>query len=307
MRRYPDASGLFARDGYFRTTEGHGTRGVGVAEVTTMTKRTITTFWTAGAVLIAVAAILVIGNGVALLDHLAALPTGRGVTADDFSRSALALMILGGSLASIGLIAELAAWIGSLANTHRLTDRRWFVTLLWAGVAGILTLPLFGLGALIAGSAMLAYLVGGPEATPSGQPRVWTKAAIVRWSSLGLIPILAAPVIALLVANQTNANGLLHGHQWTALMLLTTCVVAAVCGVIVESVAWWAAIFNSRRLADKTWFNVLVWSGIVATLTMPLFGLGALIAAAVGIAYRSAAPDATDINQAPPKAQAAAA
>jgi hypothetical protein len=266
-----------------------------------MTKRTITTFWIAGAVAIAVSAILVIGNGVALLDHLAALPAGRSVTADDFSRSAVALMILGGILASIGLIAELAAWVGSLGNTHRLADQRWFVALLWAGVAGIVTLPLFGLGALIAGSAMLAYLVGGP------QPRVWTKAVIVRWSSLGLIPILAAPVIALLVANQTNANGILHGHQWTALMLLTTCVVAAVCGVMVESVAWWAAIFNTRRQADRTWFNVLVWSGIVATLTMPLFGLGALIAAGVGIAYRSAAPDSTDINKPTTKAKAAAA
>lgn len=272
-----------------------------------MTKRTITTFWIAGAAAIAVAAILVIGNGVALLDHLAALPTGRGVTADNFSRGTVALMILGGSLASIGLVAELAAWIGSLANTHRLSDRRWFVALLWAGIAGILTLPLFGLGALIAGSAMLAYLVGGPEAAPSGRPQVWPKASVVRWSSLGLVPILAATVIALLVATQTNANGLLHGHQWTALMVLTTCVVAAVCGVIVESVAWWAAIFNTRRLADKTWFNILAWSGIVATLTMPLFGLGVLIAAAVGIAYRSTAPDSTGINQPTTKEQAAAA
>lgn len=272
-----------------------------------MTKRTITKFWIAGAVAIAVAGILVIGNGVALLDHLAALPTGRGVTADDFSRRAVALMILGGSIASIGLVAELAAWIGSLANTHRLTDRRWFVALLWSGAAAILTLPLFGLGALIAGSAMLAYLVGGPEAAPAGQPHVWAKTSVVRCSYLGLIPILAATVIALLVANQTNPNGLLHGHQWTALMLLTTCVFAAICGVIVESVAWWAAIFNARRLADKTWFDILVRSGIVATLTMPLFGLGALIAAAVGIAYRSAAPDSTDINTPTTKAQGAAA
>jgi hypothetical protein len=259
-----------------------------------MPRRTISRLWIFGAAALAVAVTLVIGNGVALLDHLAALPAGTGLTTDDLSRRCVILMILGGAIASIGILAELVAWVGAAVNAHRLEDRRWFIALVATGVAGILTLPLFGLGALIGGSAMLAYLVGGPGSTSLDEPRVWTKPSIARWSSWGLAPIAAATVMALVVANQTNRGGVLHGESWTALVLLTACVVVAVCGVIVEAVAWWAATFNAHQLADRTWFNTLAWGGAVATIAMPLFGLGALIAAAIGIAYRVAAPDGLD-------------
>ena len=102
-----------------------------------------------------------------------------------------------------------------------------------------------------------------------------------------------------MVSRQTNADGLLQGQTWTALVLLTTCVVVAVCGVMVEPLAWWAALFNARRLADQRWFTLLACSGIASALTMPLFGLGALIAVGVGIAYRNAAPDALANDNSP--------
>lgn len=265
-----------------------------------MAKRTITNWWIFGAAALGLAAILIIADAMALADHLAALPakTQLGLTPDDFSRKAMVLIALGGCTAAIGILAELVAWVGALMNSRQLADRSWFNAILSSGVIGLLALPLFGLGALVGGSAMLAYLVAGPDLPAIGRthgasarPTIWSKPTIRRWSTWGLAPLGAGPVIALAVSNQTNAGGLLHGDTWLALVLLATCAVIAVCGVIVESVAWWAAVFNARRLADKTWYTLLVWSGVVATLTMPFLGLGALIAAGVGIAYRQAAPD----------------
>jgi hypothetical protein len=268
-----------------------------------MGKRTVTKWWTAGAVTLAVAAVLIIADGLALAAHFDAMTPGTrvGLMPDNFSRSIVILIGLGIVIAGAGLLAELVAWFGALANTRLLADKRWFNRLLWAGIVGIATLPLFGLGAMIAGSAMIAYLVGAPdtsvgrtqEAEAAPRTTIWSKPRIVRWSTWGLVPMAAVAVVSLLIANQTNRGGLLEGHTWTALMLLTTCIVVIVCAVITESVAWWAAIFNARELADQTWFKLLVWSGIVAAATMPLLGLGALIAAGVGIVYRTSAPDAT--------------
>lgn len=273
--------------------------------VTTMARRTITKFWIFGAVALAISAILIIADGVALADHLAARPAGgQGLTPDDFSRTLVGLIALGVSVAAIGIVAALVAWVGALANSRGQVDRRWFDALLWTGAVGILTLLLFGLGALIAGSGMIAYLVGGPDTTASARPPIWAKSAILRLSARGLVLMVAAMLVALVVSNQTNPSGLLHGHPWPSLVLLMACVVVAVCGVIVESVAWWAALFNTRRLTDQTWFTLLAWSGIASALTMPLFGLGALIAVGIGIAYRNAAPDALAADDSPRRGHA---
>jgi hypothetical protein len=275
-----------------------------------MGKSTITKWWIFGAAAIGLAAILVIANALALADHLDAMSPGvsRGLVPDDVSRRMLVLIVLGGSIAAIGILTEFVAWIGALATAGRLADRRWFNALLRTGIAGTLSLPLFGLGAVVAGSAMLAYLVAGPdgtairrlpEAAAPARPTIWAKPTILRWSSWGLVPMGAGSVIAVLVSYQTRPGGLLHGHTWTTLTFLTTCAVAVVSGVIVESVSWWAAEFNTRQLLDQTWFKALAWTGLVGTVTLPLLGLGALILAAVGIAYRVAGPDALAVQQHP--------
>lgn len=263
-----------------------------------MAKRTITKLWVVGTGFLALAAVLIIADGVALLAHLDSLaPTARnGIAPDDFSRAMLVLILIGFVIATIGFVTELVAWFVALSNTRCLADRRWFKALLATGIAGLITLPLFGVGALIAGGGMLVYLVGAPESTheapgTSAPPRVWPKAAIVHWSTWVLVPLLGSALFALVVANLGNPGGVLHGHVWMSLVLLTLCAVTVVCSVIAEAAGWVAALFNVHLLADKTWFNVLLWTGIVAILTMPLLGLGALIAAAVGIAYLAAAPD----------------
>lgn len=275
-----------------------------------MEKPTIAKWSIFGAAALALAAILVIANTLVLAGHLGEVSPGvsHGLVPDDRSRTILMLIVLGASIAAVGILAEFVAWIGALVAARRLADRRWFHILLWTGIAGTLSLPLFGLGAVVAGSAMLAYLVGGPDVTANrrppqadapARPTIWAKPTILRWSSWGLLPMGAGALVALLVSDETRPGGLLHGHTWTALTLLTACVVAVVSGVIVEAVSWWAAVFNSRQLLDQTWFKALAWTGLVGTLTLPLLGLGVLVLAALGIAYSVAAPDALAVQQHP--------
>jgi len=68
--------------------------------------------------------------------------------------------------------------------------------------------------------------------------------------------------------------------------------------------SWWAphggSLFNTYGLSDKTWFRRLRWTGIVAAVTMPLFGLGALILFVVFVAYVRRAPDGTMCSARPP-------
>lgn len=263
-----------------------------------MGKRTITKWWVVGAGLLALAAVFIIADAVALLAHNDSLAAAarNGIAPDDFARTMLVLVLIGTIIAAVGFVIELVAWFVALSNTRCLADRRWFKALLATGIAGLITLSLFGVGALIAGGGLLVYLVGAPESTHEvpgtpAPPRVWPKATIVRWATWPLVPLLGSALFALVVANLGNAGGVLHGHVWTSLVLLTVCAVTVVCSVIAEAAAWVAALFNVHLLADRTWFNVLLWTGIVAIFTMPLLGLGALIAAAVGIAYLAAAPD----------------
>jgi hypothetical protein len=274
----------------------------------TMTRRT-TTWWLIGAILAMVpASILLIASGLALLAHLTSLaPAGNvGFLPDDYSRTMFTLTLLGAGFLWISVVAGIVAWAGALVNAHGHADRRWFTALLWSGIVGILTIPAFGIGALIGGMATLAYVVGGPDAiTLASSPArarvasasVIGKSAITRWSIWGLVAMAAGPALALLVSRETNYGGFLHGHVWLPLALITAGVSIMVAGVIAETVSWWGELFNAHRLADRTWFNVLLWSGVVGAVTMPIFGLGALVVAGVGIAYLLMAPDATETQR----------
>jgi hypothetical protein len=66
---------------------------------------------------------------------------------------AVAWLALAGILATAGSVAAVASWLGALANTLRLDDKTWFVSLLGLGLVS------FGV------VAMIAYLVAGPDST----------------------------------------------------------------------------------------------------------------------------------------------
>jgi hypothetical protein len=271
-------------------------------EASTMKKRTITTAWMWGLVLMAVGGILIPTSALALAAHLGTVtpPQGKYVAPDDYSRTMVILIVLGGIIAGTGMIAQLVAWIGAVVNTNRLADKSWFNALLWSGIVGIVTTPLFGLGALILGSAMIAYLVGGPDAMAVQQPLVTaagarppllTKPTITRWTTWAIIAMVSGTFYSLLVSRATDSGRFLEGHTWPSLALLSLGFTVLAGGVIGLTVAWWGAVFNTSRLADKTWFQLLLWSGIVAVVTSPLFGLGALIGLGVMVAYLRAGPD----------------
>jgi hypothetical protein len=56
----------------------------------------------------------------------------------------------------------------AVLGTRQLVDPRWFKALRWGGIAGLVTMPLIGLGALVLGAVMTAYLVAGPDQAEAG-------------------------------------------------------------------------------------------------------------------------------------------
>jgi hypothetical protein len=144
-----------------------------------MDKPMITRIWLAG--LIALAAGLIVGGlGLGLMlaygGHYTPAPTGSGYefvpTVDGFFWMTVGVMVVGFALAAMGGVAQLAAWIGALLNTHQLEDKAWFIVLLAGGLLGLS----FG---LVGFAAMVAYVVAGPDAmaverspaqTPASRP-----------------------------------------------------------------------------------------------------------------------------------------
>jgi len=266
-----------------------------------MQKVRIRKWWLWGLVALVPAGILIPSSALALADHLGKVTDdARYAFGDDrYAQTMVALIVLGALSAIGGFAAGLVAWVGAVRNTQHLPDQRWYRTLRWCGIGGLVTVPLVGVGALILGAATMAYVVGGPDALAVDPwPRIWSKSTITRWSGRGWVAAAAGGSFALLIANLTNAGRPLHGILWPSLALESFGITTAVTGGLIVATAWWAALFNSHDLADKVWFKRLLWGGIVGTVLMPIFGLGAVIVAVVMIAYWHAAPDgATGVPQ----------
>jgi hypothetical protein len=235
------------------------------------------------------AGILIPSSSVALAAHHAGAGDGYGATL-------VALIAVGGLFAFAGFAVEMIAYGKAIEEVRLVADSRWFRALLWAGILAILTIPLFGVGLLVGSSALTAYLVARPaEAAQAGAAIVLrSKYTMERWSSWGFGAAAVAGAVALLVPNAlTHVGQPLHGHTWIGLALVSTAITAVACAAIVIGAAWWAALFNAYQLVDRVWFKRVLWAGVAAQLTMPLFGLGVLILGVLFVAYRRAAPDAT--------------
>jgi hypothetical protein len=256
-----------------------------ILEVSRMSKSTIIKWWIWGLVAMIPAGILIPSSSLALAAHSEGVSGGYGWTM-------VGLIVVGGLFALAGLAALLTAWVKAVLGTRQLADPRWFKALLWGGIAGLVTMPLFGLGALVLGAVMTAYLVAGPDQAAAGaRPAVPAKGTITTWGGWGFAAIFAGLSLAMMVANWTNRGGPLHGIGWPSLAILSAGITAAVTGAIVVWAAWWAALFSTHTLPDRTWFRVLLWSGIAAAVTTPAFGLGGLILMIALIAYWRSAPD----------------
>src|SRR5450756_2101665 len=209
-----------------------------------MAKRKISQWWLAGLAAMFPAGVLIPSSALAL----AARQGGDGVR-DGYGRAMLALIVLGGLCALGSVVALLVAWCAAVLNARLLPDRRWYSALLWDGIAGILTTPLLGLGVLIFGSVMTAYLVAGPDGV-AAQPSatIPTKRVITRWSGRGWGLVGIGLHVAFLVPILTGRGLPLHGVLWQSLATTSAGCSVAVAGAIIVGAAWWAAIFNAHLL-----------------------------------------------------------
>ena len=128
-------------------------------EVRNMTKRTITTWWLIGAIVLIVGGILALFSSLALVPHIQDLSANfqSNFVPDSYFWTLISLVILGGIAVLGGMVVQFVAWIGAVINTNRLVDKTWFNILLWVGIAGMV------LGALVWWGLMIAYIVGGPD------------------------------------------------------------------------------------------------------------------------------------------------
>ncbi len=114
--------------------------------------------------------------------------------------------------------------------------------------------------------------------------KVWVAGAIVMVAGL----VFGGVFLALMLANgghweqvgdTTNWNFVpsRDSYFWTTLGLMITGFSVAAAGCIVQVVAWIGAVANVARLADKTWFLILLIGGIVGFGFAPI-GFAAMVA-----------------------------
>jgi hypothetical protein len=130
-----------------------------------MKKPTIATMWLVGL------AVILVGGAVASIATVMWLAHVVNVTADgstyqpdSFFWTTVAFWWTAAIVAAAGIAIQVAAWVGAVMNTQRLADKAWFHALLWFGIAGIATSPIFGLGALLWWGVTIAYMIAGPDA-----------------------------------------------------------------------------------------------------------------------------------------------
>lgn len=128
------------------------------------------------------------------------------------------------------------------------------------------------------------------------------KRTITQWWVVGMIVMAVGAILAIfsslaLAAHIPVQTG---GYQpdyvpdssfWMLVSLIVLGGTAVLAGIAVQFVAWIGAVFNTHRLADMTWFTVLLVGGIVAIVLSPLFGLGALCWWGAMICYLVGGPD----------------
>lgn len=240
---------------------------------------------------------------VAMALGLVLLPSSIGVLAvrepafdvgDDYGHAMLALLVSAVVFTLTGVILGLVAWWRAVGLTAAQGLASWHRALLWGGVTGIVTVPVFGVGILFLGSVVAAYLVCGPEhdgvsllaSTPS--KRLITRRAAQGWAIAG-----GGTVLAVVAGNLSHPGLPLHGLIWPTMALVSVGFTVIACGALLVFAAWWAALFNAYLLEDHSWFRRLRWTGVLAAVTMPLLGLGALVVAVALGAWARRAPDGT--------------
>ena len=110
----------------------------------------------------------------------------------------------------------------------------------------------------------------------------------------GILILASSLALAAHVVNVTAGGSSRYvpdNFLWTAVTVMILGGIVSGGGAVAQLVAWIGAVFNTNRLADKKWFNLVLWIGIVGIVTSPLHGVGVLIQWIVMICYLIAGPD----------------
>jgi hypothetical protein len=94
-----------------------------------------------------------------------------------FFWTSITIIIVGGAIATIGVIVQLVAFVGALINSYALPEKTWFTILLIGGVLGLAV-------ALVGFAVMVAYLIAAPEGLPDRR----TQAAVTVEQPAPLVP-----------------------------------------------------------------------------------------------------------------------
>ena len=98
--------------------------------------------------------------------------------------------------------------------------------------------------------------------------------------------------IGAFTANFQYSKYVPDGTFWALVSFIVLGSVAVLGGMVVQIVAWIGAVINTHRLADTTWYNVLLWCGVAAiALTLLTNLVGALFGWVLMIVYLVGGPD----------------
>jgi hypothetical protein len=86
------------------------------------------------------------------------------------------------------------------------------------------------------------------------------------------------------------------GIFWALVSFIVLGCIAVLGGIVTQFVAWIGAVINVNRLADKTWYNVLLWCGVAGIVLTVITGLGALIGWVLMIVYLVGGPDGMPVE-----------
>lgn len=102
--------------------------------------------------------------------------------------------------------------------------------------------------------------------------------------SVGLLLVYGGHFVGAPSGNGYDFAPTVNGYFWTMMSLIVLGSLLAVMGGVIQLVAWVGAVINTSRLADRTWFLVVLIGGLLGLAT-------GVVGFATMVAYVLAGPD----------------
>ena len=114
---------------------------------------------------------------------------------------------------------------------------------------------------------------------------------VLRWALIGVVAMIPAGILippssVALAAHDGAGDG--YGTMLVGMIVVGG--LFALASFAFEMIAYGKAIEEARLVADPRWSRTLMWAGILAIMTIPLFGVGVFIGASALTAYLVARP-----------------